>query len=175
MSTHLFQSQSTHSIRGLLNQYPWNVCLHLNPETTWLEQPTTLNLGDRILRRLQRELYGNDPSNHFGVFMLIPEFCTDELWHYHGFAWIDSSKRTKALMRYGPEWFQRSVHGFIQSGGCPIPRHLQTTAELDLRRITPSGWFQPVGDLGTAIGYAQKNWIKDGKEDLVLVSGRAIR
>ena len=175
MSTQVFQSQPTSSIRKLLDHYPWNVALHLNPETPWLEEFSALNLGDRVLRRFQRELYGNDPQQQHGVFLLIPEVCSSGFWHYHGFGWIDSDKRSKLLMRYGPEWFQRSVHGFIQSGGCPLPRHLQITEELDLHKICPSGLFQPVGDLQEAVGYAQKNWIRDGKEELVLVSGHAIR
>ena len=172
MPTALFNTDPNRSIKGLLDLYPWNVCLHLNPEIPWLDHQSTLILGDRILRHTQEQLYGRNPDGHYGVFVLVPERCPQGLWHYHGFGWVKSAGRLKRLHKHGSEWFENAVHGFIRRGGCFVPDHLGGAAHLNLEIINPSALFQPLEKPSEAIYYAQKNWLRDDKEERVCLSGR---
>jgi hypothetical protein len=175
MITALISTGPTQSIRNILTQHAWNVCLHMNPEIPWLDRDSALILGQRVLRHMQRGLYGRSDDVHSRVFILVPELCPEGLWHYHGFAWINSARSTKKLMRNGPEWFTKCVHGFIRKGGCWIPKHLGGAAEMNLDRISPSALVQPLTDPPEPVWYAEKNWLHDGKEELVCLDGHVTR
>jgi len=175
MPTALINTGPTQSIRGLLDQYPWNVSLHLNPEVRWLDRQSVLTLGDQILQSTQTQLFGRSDKGHYGVFLLVPEICSHDLWHYHGFAWIQSQRRTNKLLRGGAKWFTRSVHGFIRKGGCRVPGVLGGNEGLDLDRINPSAQIDLLSEPAAALRYAEKHWIRDGKEELVCVDGRVVR
>lgn len=175
MTTLLYSSGPTQSIRRMLLQHPWNVCLHMNPEIPWLDQNSTLVLGGRILRHMQRGLYGRSDAVHSRVFVLVPELCPEGLWHFHGFAWIPSARSTKKLMKSGAQWFTKCVHGFLRNGGCPVPEQLGGAADMDLDRISPSALVQPLTDPLEPVWYAEKNWLRDNKEELVCLDGHVTR
>ncbi len=175
MPTALINTGTTQSIRGLLDKYPWNVSLHLNPEVRWLNRQSVLTLGDQILRSTQTQLFGRSGTGHYGVFLLVPEICSKNLWHYHGFAWIQSQRRTTKLLRGGARWFTRSVHGFVRNGGCPVPACFGGSEGVDLDRINPSAQIDLLSKPDAALHYAEKYWIRDGKEELVCVDGRVTR
>jgi len=165
------------SIRMLVEGEHWNVVLHLCPNIKWLDEQAARNLGEKYIKHCHRHLYGNDPAKHSGIFTLVMETSPrDDLWHFHGFARIDSKWRRRDLLKNGKRWFTSTTNNFFASGGVKAPDYMRVagvgeTRKFDSSRIAPSAIVEVLREETDPVSYATKHWSWDGKEELVLIGG----
>jgi len=161
----------------LVESEQWNVVLHLCPNIKWLDEQGARALGEKYIKHCHRRLYGNDPSKHHGIFALVMEIGPKEgMWHFHGFARIDSSWRRRDLLKNGARWFLKTTSSFFANGGSNAPDFMRVAGlgealKFDASRIAPTAIVEHFKSDGDPVRYATKHWHWDGKEDLVLIGG----
>jgi len=161
--------------REWLDPVPWNIKIDLNPRNPFLDKFSVVSLGDQVLSNFQKHLFG---AGGKGFFVLMPELDIGEnLWHFHGFGYIISDKRTRDLLENGSKWFRFETMEHFYSGKCWIPKNKFDKAGNVSSCVVP----RPTTEISRVNmdlehngyrGYAMKNWDINQKAELICVNGK---
>ena len=134
----------------------FNTFLTLNPAAPGLKAHEALKLGETLAKRIKDR--ANLPA---GSVILIPEQCSQGLWHYHGFLAVTTLEQFVYLRDEGAQMLEHAMKAQII--GKFRPDQYQRTEPRSSALIEPLG-DEPDG----AIYYATKYWDVQHKGETII-------